>query len=179
YSDSYGSAYAPSEGVGWVNELIARLTDSAVQDDTTTDKNLDGNQATFPLGPGAPRVFADFSSDDNIMKIISAMGIYNHTHIQQDNIPSPLMVVSKIVPFAGCTVIEKISCSASDSAPTSVSPGSQLLPGDYVRVLSNDAVVPLPSCPSLGYGVCALSDFVNTSQAFARRGGDFSLCFKS
>ncbi|KDN47029.1 hypothetical protein RSAG8_03806, partial [Rhizoctonia solani AG-8 WAC10335] len=178
YTDSYGSMYAPSEGVGWVNELIARLTNTPVQDDTTTNSTLDGNQTTFPWGPDAPRVFADFSSDDNIMKIISAMGIHNHMEIQADSTPSPSMVVSQIVPFAGCTVVEKISCSAENSALTSGSSESQLAPGDYVRVLINDAVVPLPLCRSSGYGVCTLNDFVNTSQAFARSGGSFSLCFK-
>ncbi|EUC54745.1 histidine acid phosphatase, partial [Rhizoctonia solani AG-3 Rhs1AP] len=177
YSDSYGSKYAPSEGVGWVNELIARLTNKAVEDHTTTNTTLDSSQATFPWGPNAPLVFADFSSDDNITKIISAMGIYPPIDIPLESIPTPSMVVSEIVPFAGCTVVEKISCSA-EGAPTPGLSEGQLPPGDYVRVLINDAVVPLPSCPTLGYGMCALSDFVNTSQKFACRGGNFFLCFK-
>lgn len=41
---------------GWINELIARLTDSPVQDETTTNRTLDADEATFPLG--GQRIFA-------------------------------------------------------------------------------------------------------------------------
>ncbi|KAG8726552.1 hypothetical protein FRC12_023294, partial [Ceratobasidium sp. 428] len=75
YSKSYGSAYARSEGSGWVNELLARLTDSPVHDNTTTNSTLDADAATFPIGRSAPRIFADFSSDNNIAMILSATGI--------------------------------------------------------------------------------------------------------
>ncbi|KAG8726554.1 hypothetical protein FRC12_023293 [Ceratobasidium sp. 428] len=56
YSRSYGSAYARSEGSGWVNELLARLTDSPVHDNTTTNSTLDADAATFPIGRSAPRI---------------------------------------------------------------------------------------------------------------------------
>ncbi|CAE6481936.1 unnamed protein product [Rhizoctonia solani] len=75
YTSSYGSSHAPSEGAGWVNELLARLTNTPVQDKTTTNRSLDSSLKTFPIGPEAPRVFADFSSNHNIMKIIAAIGI--------------------------------------------------------------------------------------------------------
>jgi hypothetical protein len=39
-------------GAGWVNELIARLTDSAPEDATSTNRTLDQNNATFPQGGG-------------------------------------------------------------------------------------------------------------------------------
>ncbi|CAE6454714.1 unnamed protein product [Rhizoctonia solani] len=173
YSSSYGSLYAPSEGAGWVNELLARLTNTPVRDNTTTNSTLDGNLKTFPIGPAAPRVFADFSSDNNIMKIIAAMGILRDpTNLPQEGpIPSSQqMVISKVVPFAGSTVVEKIRCSAK---------GRDLAPGDYVRILVNDAVTPLPLCDTLGYtsGMCFLDNFIK-SQAFARSGGNFSLCFE-
>lgn len=35
---------------GWVNELIARLTDSEVVDETCTNRTLDSDPKTFPLG---------------------------------------------------------------------------------------------------------------------------------
>jgi hypothetical protein len=35
---------------GWINELIARLTDSAPNDNTTTNRTLDADVSTFPRG---------------------------------------------------------------------------------------------------------------------------------
>lgn len=40
---------------GWVNELLARLTDTAPVDQTTTNHTLDDDPATFP--PGGKRIF--------------------------------------------------------------------------------------------------------------------------
>ncbi|CAE6417610.1 unnamed protein product [Rhizoctonia solani] len=172
YANSYGSIYAPSLGAGWVNELLARLTDKPVEDHTTTDPDLDKNPDSFPIGSDAPRVFADFSSDNSIMKIIAALGILR----DHDNLPrkgpipsSQQMVVSKVVPFAGSMVVEKITCSARTAYP---------LQRDYVRILINDAAVPLLSCGTRGrtFGMCSLDAFIE-SQAFARGGGNFELCF--
>lgn len=172
YSWSYGSRFAPSEGAGWVNELLARLTGTPVRDNTTTNSTLNSDPSTFPSGPLAPRIFADFSSDNNIMKIISALGILRDRISPPPSGPIPLdqkMVVSRVVPFAACTVVEKVTCSAHTKATTA---------GDYVRILVNDAVVPLPSCGTLGYtsGMCTIDEFVQ-SQAFSRAGGDFASCF--
>ncbi|KAG9075413.1 hypothetical protein FS749_012924, partial [Ceratobasidium sp. UAMH 11750] len=174
YSKSYGSAYARSEGVGWVNELLARLTNSPVHDNTTTNSTLDTNTVTFPIGRSAPRIFADFSSDNNIAMILSATGILRDKNDLPVTGPIPQrrqFYVSKIVPFAGSTVVEKITCPAT---------GAALNAGHYVRVLVNDAVVPLnfPACGGLGAisGICPLRGFVE-SQAFARAGGNWTSCF--
>ncbi|KAF8606065.1 phosphoglycerate mutase-like protein [Ceratobasidium sp. AG-I] len=174
YSNSYGSPYGRSIGAGWVNELIARLTDTPVHDNTTTNSTLDSNPATFPIGPSAPSIFADFSSDTNIAKILSALGILRDTKNLPPTGPIPsnqLFVVAKLVPFAGLTVVEKISCPATRAA---------IAGGDYVRIIVNDAVAPLnfPACGSLGSvsGLCPVDKFVE-SQAFARAGGNFTACF--
>ncbi|QRV88869.1 histidine phosphatase family containing protein [Ceratobasidium sp. AG-Ba] len=174
YSKSYGSAYARSEGVGWVNELLARLTDKPVRDNTTTNTTLDADIATFPIGASAPKIFADFSSDNNIAMILSATGILrDRVHLPPTGPipPERQFYVSKIVPFGGSTVVEKLTCSAK---------GAALGDGDYVRILVNDAVVPLdfPSCGVLGTdsGICSLKGFVE-SQKFARTGGNWSSCF--
>ncbi|KAH7327619.1 histidine phosphatase superfamily [Rhizoctonia solani] len=173
YSKSYGSPYARSQGSGWVNELLSRLTDTPVQDHTTTNNTLNSNPATFPIGPSAPRIFADFSSDNNIAMILSALGILRDAKPLPPAGPIPSsstqqFVVSKLVPFAGSTVVEKLSCPALPAK-------------DYVRIIINDAVIPLTDlapCGKLGAteGLCALDKFVE-SQAFARAGGNWTSCF--
>lgn len=39
-----------SHQAGWVNELVARLTDAPVTDNTCTNRTLDASPKTFPLG---------------------------------------------------------------------------------------------------------------------------------
>ncbi|CUA76359.1 hypothetical protein RSOLAG22IIIB_12240 [Rhizoctonia solani] len=175
WSKSYGSLYARSLGAGWVNELLSRLTGQPVQDSTSTNTTLDSDYATFPIGPLAPKIFADFSSDNNIATILSSLGIL------RDSVPLPAtspipssksqqFVVSKIVPFGGLTLVEKLSCSASD------------LQGDYVRIIINDAVISLDNLPDCKgsesiHGLCALDNFLQ-SQSYARAGGNFTSCFE-
>jgi hypothetical protein len=50
YTFGPGNPLGPTQGVGFANELIARLTNSPVVDQTSTNATLDGNNATFPLG---------------------------------------------------------------------------------------------------------------------------------
>ncbi|GAB1525295.1 hypothetical protein RhiTH_008453 [Rhizoctonia solani] len=175
WSKSYGSAYARSLGAGWVNELLSRLTGTPVQDSTSTNRTLDSSHKTFPIGSCAPRIFADFSSDNNIVTILSSLGIL------RDSVPLPSagpipshkdqqFVVSRMVPFGGLTLVEKLTCSGPH------------LNGDHVRIIINDAVVSLDSLPEcVGSekinGLCPLDQFVH-SQAYARAGGNFTACFQ-
>jgi hypothetical protein len=106
--------------------------------------------------------------------ILSATGILRDTTNLPPTGPIPpnrQFVVSKIVPFAGSTVVEKISCPVN---------GASLRSGDYVRIIINDAVVPLrfPECGSSGTtsGICSLGGFIK-SQAFSQAGGNFTSCF--
>lgn len=71
-------ALGPTRGVGWVNELVARLTGKPVVDHTSTNATLDGAEATFPL---ARKLYADFSHDNDMSSIYAAMGLYNATEV--------------------------------------------------------------------------------------------------
>ena len=72
YGYSYGNPLGPTQGVGFVNELIARLTNRPVQDETSTNHTLDNDPKTFPLGR---KLYADFSHDNDIIGIFSALGL--------------------------------------------------------------------------------------------------------
>ena len=52
----------PTQGVGFTNELIARLTGQPVKDRTSVDQDLDGDPKSFPLGEEW-KIYADFSHD--------------------------------------------------------------------------------------------------------------------
>jgi hypothetical protein len=154
------------QGVGYVNELLARLTGQPVQDETQTNHTLDSSPVTFPLGR---TFYADFSHDNQMISIYSALGLFVQPHQLNPMDPNAMRtwLDSKLVPFSARMITEKLYCAGSRPA------------GEYVRVLVNDAVQPLPFCGANGDGVCTLENFVE-SQQYARTSGagDWELCFK-
>ncbi|KAJ5128817.1 phytase [Penicillium atrosanguineum] len=166
YGYGAGNPLGPTQGVGFVNELIARMTHTPVHDDTTTNHTLDSNPTTFPVNR---TLYADFTHDNGLIPIFFAMGLYNGTatlstkHIQSESAADGYSA-SKTVPFAARAYIEMMQCSKdTDSDP-------------FVRVLVNDRVVPLHGCNVDKYGRCRRKDWIN-GLSFAKDGGDWSSCY--
>ncbi|KAK0499432.1 histidine phosphatase superfamily [Armillaria luteobubalina] len=160
YGTGYGQELGPVQGVGYVNELLARLTASPVQDNTQTNHTLDSNPETFPLNR---TFYADFSHDNQMIAIYAAMGLFPQSAALDPTSPDPNRdwVASRLVSFSANMVTEKLECSGTE----------------YVRVLVNDAVQPLAFCGD-GDGLCSLDAFVE-SQSYARNNGngDWEKCF--
>ncbi|KAJ7481196.1 histidine phosphatase superfamily [Mycena galericulata] len=87
YYTGYGGPLGRVQGVGYTNELLARLTRSPVCDGTQTNRTLDADPATFPLDRAVPR-------EPDAHRTW-------HTHA--------------MVPFSGRMVVEKLACGATDS----------------------------------------------------------------
>jgi hypothetical protein len=62
YGFGNGNRLGPTQGVGFTNELIARMTGKPVDDHTSVNHTLDESNTTFPLG-GGHVLYADFSHD--------------------------------------------------------------------------------------------------------------------
>ncbi len=156
----YGQELGPVQGVGYVNELLARLTASPVRDSTQTNHTLDSNTETFPLNR---TFYADFSHDNQMIAIYAAMGLFPQSADLDPTSPDPNRnwLASRLVSFSANMVTEKLECSGEE----------------YVRVLVNDAVQPLAFCGN-GDGLCSLDAFVE-SQSYARNNGngDWERCF--
>ncbi|KAF5686720.1 3-phytase A [Fusarium circinatum] len=138
YEYGNGNAMGPTQGVGYVNELVSRLTRKPVNDHTTTNRTLDANPATFPLDRA---LYADFSHDNTMVSIFSAMGLYNSTSKLPKHHIVPAIRAhgyssAWVVPFAARMYVEKLECGA-----TSEEKGEE-----YVRVLINDRVMEMESC---------------------------------
>lgn len=166
YGHGMGNPLAPTLGIGFVNELLARLTNSPVQDETCTNRTLDSSSTTFPLDT---KLYADFSHDNDIEAILAALGLYNDTNpllltTIQDAEHSHGFSASWTVPFAARMYVEKMSCFADEA--------------EYVRVIVNNRVMALHSCGGDDFGRCKLEDFVK-SLSFARSGGLWDRCFES
>ncbi|KAL8277009.1 hypothetical protein RQP46_010543 [Phenoliferia psychrophenolica] len=154
--NGYGNALGPSQGVGYVNELLSRVTGDishAKNDQTQVNHTLDSSDATFPLGR---TLYADFSHDNQITSILAAMGLKkNGSALTASGPPqNQTWVTSQIVPFAGHLVTEVLQC------------GEQA----FVRFLINDQLQPAEFCGD-GSGLCLVDDFV-ASQSYATNNGN-------
>ena len=147
-----GADLGPTQGVGWVNELIARLTASPVQDHTNVNHTLDDDPETFPLDR---TLYADFSHDNDMTSIFSALGLWNST-TGLDGFEA-----GEVVSFAARAWIERMTCGRRQE--------------EFIRVMINHRVMPLPQCGSDEHGRCAQSAFLD-SLAFARQGGKWDEC---
>jgi hypothetical protein len=164
YGYGWGEALGATQGVGFANELIARLTSAPVDDHTSTNHTLDNSGNTFPLGA---ILYADFSHDNDMTSIFSALGLYNETQpllkqTMQNAEEMKGYSASWTVPFGARAYFEKMSCAGEEE--------------EHVRVVVNDRVLPLHTCGGDGLGRCKLSAFVD-SLSFARAGGNWDKCF--
>ncbi|KAJ5108052.1 phytase [Penicillium angulare] len=163
YGYGAGNPLGPTQGVGFVNELIARLTHTPVRDHTTTNRTLDSKRSTFPLDKA---IYADFTHDNGLISIYFALGLYNGTaplpknHVQSFERADGYSA-SWTVPFGARAYVEMMDCG-----------GEQPL----VRILVNDRVVPLSGCDVDEMGRCKRDDFVR-ALSFAREGGRWEDCY--
>ncbi|KAF5621278.1 3-phytase A [Fusarium sp. NRRL 52700] len=116
YEYGNGNAMGPTQGVGYVNELVSRLTRKPVNDHTTTNRTLDANPETFPLDRA---LYADFSHDNTMVSIFSAMGLYNSTSKLPKHHIVPAIRAhgyssAWVVPFAARMYVEKLECGATN-----------------------------------------------------------------
>ncbi|KAL8739799.1 MAG: hypothetical protein Q9190_007433 [Brigantiaea leucoxantha] len=165
YGFGPGNPLGPTQGVGFVNELIARLTSSPVKDTTSVNRTLDSESSTFPLDSHA---YVDVSHDNDMTSIFSALELFNDVEpLPNTTIPlpgTPEYSAAQTVPFAGRAYIEKMQCPGDSSE-------------ELVRVIINSRVHPLPSCSGDSLGRCALKAFL-ASLRFAREGGKWEKCFQ-
>lgn len=168
YGDMQGNHLGSSQGVGFSNELIARMTSNrarALADQTSVNHTLDASTTTFPLD----RVlYADFSHDDPSSSIYAALGIFNNTAMLSNTTYESLVdtkgySAATTVPFAGRGYFEHMVCKADGAQET------------YVRLIINDAVQPLVGCGADSLGRCTLSAFVD-AQAFSAQNGLWNQC---
>lgn len=166
YGYGPGNPLGPTQGVGWVNELVARLTNTSVVDHTNTNTTLDSDPVSFPLG--LP-LYADFSHDNDMTSIYSALGLFAGTDdldmgARKDLNGTNGYSAAVTVPFAARMYVEKMICQDTG------------IEKEMVRVLLNDRVMPLDGCNSDALGRCSLANFVN-SMTFAQSGGLWDTCF--
>lgn len=85
YTYGWGNPLGPTQGIGFLNELTARLTGEPVEDVTTVNHTLDQDPNYFPLDRA---IYLDFTHDIGMIPIFSALGLYKTT-LSQTNMQTP------------------------------------------------------------------------------------------
>lgn len=157
YGQGPGSPNSAARGVGYVQELVARLTKTPLTVfDTNLNGTLDGNPITFPLDQP---IYADATHDVVIASIITALNFTTmaaNGPLPWDRIPvGQTYHVQDIAAYSSNLVGQVLSCPASEKSKEKQK---------YIRFLLNDGGVPLTGishCETPNKdGLCLLDNFV-------------------
>ncbi|KAF2719221.1 phosphoglycerate mutase-like protein [Polychaeton citri CBS 116435] len=194
YDYGYGNPTGRAQGVGYVQELLARLTNQYItSSNSSVNSTLTDNPDTFPLGRP---FYADFSHDDIIISALAAMSVdyFKDPPSLSDYPPDPSRKFNlrKLTPFGARMITEVIGCADPNPAPVEEDRvyyypeqygyDASNAPYKFVRMRLNHGIVPLDSirggyCKGRADGLCALEDFLESQwEAEKLANYDFS-CF--
>ncbi|KAI0715319.1 phosphoglycerate mutase-like protein [Earliella scabrosa] len=155
YGNGPGNPVSAALGIGYVQELVARLTQTPIDDfSTAINRTLDENNVTFPLNQP---IYVDATHDTALTTVLVALnfttmaanGPLPVTHIPKKQ----TYIGSHITPFATNLVAQVMSCAASTKPHKD----------SFVRFLLNDGVVPLTGishCTANKNGLCRMDNFL-------------------
>ncbi|KIJ62097.1 hypothetical protein HYDPIDRAFT_94962 [Hydnomerulius pinastri MD-312] len=160
YDSAFGSPVARVQGLGYLQELVSRLTHTPISShNSSTNATLHGDERTWPV---EDVLYVDATHEVVVLNVLTALNLTTLAAtgpLPADHIPANRSFrVSDIAPFSTNVQFQLLSCPASD-AP-SLSP-----PADptHIRILINDGPVPLSgihTCPSSPSGLCPLPAFI-------------------
>ncbi|KAF9009542.1 histidine phosphatase superfamily [Cyathus striatus] len=151
YGSAFGSPVARIQGIGYVQEMVARLTHTPIEThNSSTNATLNDSPITFPLNQS---LYVDATHEVVVLNIITALNLSNfaangplpYTHIPKDR----TFRVSELAPFATNVQFQLLECTS--------------LSGPQIRVIINDGVAPLTGirgCPEQKDGMCPVDSFV-------------------
>lgn len=165
-SSSFQSPTGRAVGIGYVQEIVARLENHTLgYSGSQINTTLDNNTETFPLNQS---LYFDFSHDTNIMSILTAFGFTQFNQFLPSNKhPGPHnLTVSHLEPFGARLDIEVIKTPQPLSAKRAYVDGNETT---YVHFILNQRTLPLGfSFPECGAdrldGWCELGAFLEVQK---------------
>jgi len=151
YTAAFGAPLARSLGVGYVQELIARLTHTPIAThNSSTNSTLNDNPITFPLDNA---LYVDATHEVVVLHVITALNLTNFAAsgpLPVDHIPKDRpFSSSELASFATNMQFQLLSCTST--------------PEPQIRIIINDGVTPLTGiagCPENEHGMCPVQTFV-------------------
>ncbi|GJE91986.1 phosphoglycerate mutase-like protein [Phanerochaete sordida] len=152
YTAAWGSPLARVLGIGYVQELVARLTHEPIAThNSSTNATLADNPTTFPLHDA---LYVDATHEVIVLNVLTALNLTNFAAtgpLPYDHIPRDRAFKSaQLAPFGTNVHFQLLSCGDRT--------------GTQIRVIVNDGVVPLTSvrgCPEDEDGLCPVETFVD------------------
>jgi hypothetical protein len=189
-----GSPVGRSIGLGYVEELITRLEGHLPLDEPdgsipiAFNATLDASTETFPLNQS---VYFNFSHDDEMFSMLTALGLTQFGEFLPPTHPSPTraLVGSHIVPFAARFAIEIIR--APKPVRATRPRAGRIVPGNvyeetgdetvYVHMLINQRTLPLgqsiAACGRRDDGWCEMSTFIRAQRDNIDKANYEASCF--
>ncbi|PQE25061.1 histidine phosphatase superfamily clade-2 protein [Rutstroemia sp. NJR-2017a BVV2] len=194
YDYAYGNPTGRAQGLGYVQEVLARLQHQYISaSNSSVNSTLDNNPTTFPLDQ---KFYADFSHDDIIVSALTAMSMDyfrsapSLTQYPPD--PNRNFILSHITPFGARLMTETIGCAAADPKPVK-NARVQYSPGQYgydaanathkfVRMRLNNGILPLESirggfCKGRKDGMCEIGKFLESQKNVTELANYDYVCF--
>jgi hypothetical protein len=194
YDYSYGNPTGRAQGIGYVQELLARLQNQYItSSNSSVNSTYDNNNKTFPLHQ---KMYADFSHDDIIISALTAMSLDYikdpPSLTQYPPNPNRKFILSHLTPFSARLVTEVIGCNSSSPTPNPTN-ATQYYPTQYgynpnnathkfIRMRLNNGILPMSTirggyCGNRTDGMCPMSSFIQ-SQASATSAANYQYaCF--
>lgn len=183
YDYTYGNPTGRAQGLGYLQELLARLTHRLIlASSSSVNSSLTDNERDFPLGRP---FYADFSHDDIIVSVLTAMSLdYLRdppSLSQWPPNPNRAFVLSHLTPFGAHLVTEVYGCADADPDAATAHQtlykradtgyNASVATNKFVRMRLNEGILPLHTirgglCAGRTDGLCPLDSFL-ASQANA------------
>ncbi|KAI6045790.1 histidine phosphatase superfamily [Pisolithus marmoratus] len=158
YGVSFGSPLSKALGIGYVQELVSRLTQTPIEIHNSSTNATLHNAVTFPFGHS---LYVDATHEVVVMNVLTALGLKSLAEtgpLPTDHIPEGLSFkTSQVAPFATNVQFQILSCSSEV--------------GPQIRVIVNDGVVPLnvlEGCPDNRHGMCPVDAFAEAQKEHIR-----------
>lgn len=194
YDYSFGNPTGRAQGLGYLQELIARLKNEYItSSNSSVNSSITSNAAQFPLGRP---FYADFSHDDILISVMTAMSLdyFREAPSFSQVPPNPVrhFRLSKMTPFGARLITEVIGCNSATPAVVH-SHRTQYYPSQYgynattathkfIRMRLNNGILPLSTirgglCAGRSDGMCSMTNFLQ-SQASAESQANYDYaCF--
>ncbi|KAJ7932197.1 phytase, partial [Mycena leptocephala] len=156
-NSGFGFPLARSQGIGYVQELVAQLTHTPISThNSSTNATLDDNLITFPFGQSLYVdiiLLMDATHEVVVLNVLTALNLSTlatEGPLPADHIPKHRTFrVSQLAPFATNVQFQLLECIS--------------VPGPQIRIIVRDGVVPLTGiagCAAQKDGMCAVDAFV-------------------
>ncbi|KAF3492148.1 uncharacterized protein GIQ15_01665 [Arthroderma uncinatum] len=193
YAESgFGSPVGRAFGIGYVEELVARLERRLLYtSDTSVNVDFDSNATTFPLHQP---FYLDMSHDVTILAVLTALGLdyFNHgpRGLPGDvkRVPRHTFKASEVIPFGARLVSEIWTCPCERPSFERLlavlyknpSLSQKKCTNNYIRFVLNDAPLPLhglPRCRHSKKGFCPVNQFARALPALKKEAMYQWACF--